>query len=567
MERIKQQVDQLQQQLAGLTVSQKMLVGTLVAVMVVTVIWWTRYAATGEFVALLEQPMTSEQVGEIRQHLAGAGIEFEIVGDAVLVHSSKQAEALSILSFNRALPADTTQHFDKALGSMGSFDSRQKLDLTVLTARQNALASDIGRWPGVRDAKVHVNPTYKRQIGGDVLPSAGVTLTTSGNADVDQLAVSASAYVASAFPMLRASAVEIIVDGRQIESNDDSVIGGGNDVLELRANAEQHFERNLRNALSYIPGIYISVHVDVDAAETKRIADTVDPESKIVAPLETRSDRDASTESGGADWGEAGFVPNTGLALNANGGEGGGGPTSTNDIETEETRNLVEFSRERVESHRRAAKIAPVSCTLSLPRSYVLNDWQSWNNVTDRPTLDVLRAHEQQLRQTLTDIARKTLGNMAAEAVTVVTYSDAPGGNTPGTGPAVATTGEGEGGTSVGRLVSDYGKPAAVVALAAVALFLVSSTMKKSGTLAASNVSSTPINDLSELDPEIMKLVRGEMGGSSTPEAGGVDPSLMAQEIAEDQLQAGQMAEQVQSLVKENPDAAAALVKRWLSAG
>lgn len=563
MERIKQQVDQLQQQLAGLTASQKMLVGTLVAVMVVTVIWWTRYAATSEYVALLEQPMTSEQVGEIRQHLSGAGIEFEIVGDAVLVHSSKQAEALSILSFNRALPADTTRHFDKALGSMGSFDSRQKLDLTILTARQDSLASDIRRWPGVRNAKVHVNPTYKRQLDGDVLPSAGVTLTTSGNADASQLAASASAYVASAFPMLKPSAVEIIIDGQQIDGADDSVIGGSNRLLKFRAEAERHFERNLRKALEYIPGIYISVHVDVDAAETRKIADTVDPDSKIIAPLQTRTDRDASTEGAAADWGEAGFVPNTGLTVNA----GGGGPSSKNDIETEETTNLVEISRERIETHNRAGHVAPVSCTLSLPRSYVLSDWQSWNDASERPSLEVLRAHEQDLRLRLTDIVRKTLGNLAAEAVTVMTYSDAPAGTAPRTGPLVATAGEGEGGTSVGLLVSNYGKPTAVVALAVAALFLVSSTMKKSGALAASNVSSTPINDLSELDPEIMKLVRGEMGEPAAPEAGGIDPTLVAQEIADDQLQAGQMADQVQNLVKENPDAAAALVKRWLSAG
>ena len=42
---------------------------------------------------------------------------------------------------------------------------------------------------------------------------------------------------------------------------------------------------------------------------------------------------------------------------------------------------------------------------------------------------------------------------------------------------------------------------------------------------------------------------------------------MTAQEIGDEAVQAGQMLEQVQTLVKENPDAAAALVRRWLNVG
>ena len=565
MDRIKQQFEQLQTQLAGLTPSQKMLVGTLVAIMVVTVVWWTRFAASGEYVALLDQPMTAEQVGQIRQVLSQHSIDARVAGDAVLVKSAERDEAMSLLSYNRALPADTTQHFDKALGNMGSFDSRQKLDLTILVARQNALAADIRRWQGVRSVSVHVNPTYKRQaMGDDILPSATVIITTSGGVDSKQLAQSAAFSVAGAFGKLEPGNVEVTIDGKRSKAVSDELLSGTAEHLALRARSQRMFEDMVRNAIGYVDNMYVSVAVDLDSSVTKTLKQEFDPDSKVIAPRSTRVTRDGSEESTAAINDDPGFGSNTSVsALDAP-----KTPVSRNDVESEETDNVVGIGSETTEKYDRFGNATPVSCIVSLPRSFVLLDWRSYNGVDATADPAELREYERELCQRLSLDVQNALGLFSADAVKVSTYADAGGGEFVNATLATATGGTDEiDGTSVTGLISDYGKTAAVVGLAGAALFLVSSTMKKGGALAAGPAtSSTPINDLSELDPELANLLRGEQA-QSTWEASGVDPTLIAQEVADDQLQASVMVEQVQELVKENPEAAAQLVKRWLNAG
>jgi len=47
--------------------------------------------------------------------------------------------------------------------------------------------------------------------------------------------------------------------------------------------------------------------------------------------------------------------------------------------------------------------------------------------------------------------------------------------------------------------------------------------------------------------------------------AGTGTPTLEAMELGEEEMQGQQMVDQVNSMVKDNPDAAAQLVKRWLN--
>ena len=48
MDVLKKQFDRIQQQLSGLSASQKMLTASLVAIMVMTFLWWGHYAGSSE---------------------------------------------------------------------------------------------------------------------------------------------------------------------------------------------------------------------------------------------------------------------------------------------------------------------------------------------------------------------------------------------------------------------------------------------------------------------------------------------------------------------------------------
>jgi flagellar biosynthesis/type III secretory pathway M-ring protein FliF/YscJ len=566
MDRLKQQLQEIQQQLGGLTASQKMLAGSLVAIIAVTLVWWTSYAATGETVKLLEQPLNAEQVGQIRQTLSSRGIETTASGDGILINATRRNEAMSILALERQLPKDLTRHFDKAIGQIGSFDPHKKIDLTILAARQNELASTMKLWPEIRDARVYINDRYKRQVGGDIMPTAGVTLTTTGvgNKSVEDLAAAATAFVSTSVSMLLPENVEVIIDSRLVSiDNDSTVTGTSNKLLELQAAAERRFETKLLKTFSYIPDLRVAVSVDVRDNTTRTVTEEFDPEGKVVVPLETREESD-DEENGSGDWGESGLIPNSAMAI---GPESGGGESRNRRVVEE--RNRAEIGRKVEETFSRGGVPVARSCTLSVPLSYIRNEFLGRNPGESEPNAEVLRTFEGELREEIALAARTLLSSVAAEDVMVVTYADTLGGM-PGIlpdGTQVIEAGAGGGFMPLAmKLLSDYGRTAGVIVLAGVALLFVSSIAKKAP---AGVATSQPLGAFDAAEFAAMTRPGGIAPGTpedEIAEALAADALLVGQEVAEDQLQAGQMVDQVQSLVKENPEAAAGLIKRWINA-
>src|SRR5690606_34397714 len=98
------------------------------------------------------------------------------------------------------------------------------------------------------------------------------------------------------------------------------------------------------------------------------------------------------------------------------------------------------------------------------------------------------------------------------------------------------------------------GKEIAIGALAVVSLFMVLMMVRRA---APTPVVSAP--------PEPRPTPQLASGEDLAGEVGEVDPMLDGMELDEDAVRAQQMIGQVSTLVKENPDAAAHLVKRWLN--
>jgi flagellar biosynthesis/type III secretory pathway M-ring protein FliF/YscJ len=104
-------------------------------------------------------------------------------------------------------------------------------------------------------------------------------------------------------------------------------------------------------------------------------------------------------------------------------------------------------------------------------------------------------------------------------------------------------------------MLDGHAKEFAVGALAVVSLFMVSMIVKK-GTPAPIPAPIVEVKQTPRLGAdELIAGIVGEEGG--TP--------LDGMELGEDAIKAQHMVEQVSTLVKENPDAAASLVKRWLN--
>jgi flagellar biosynthesis/type III secretory pathway M-ring protein FliF/YscJ len=123
--------------------------------------------------------------------------------------------------------------------------------------------------------------------------------------------------------------------------------------------------------------------------------------------------------------------------------------------------------------------------------------------------------------------------------------------------------------SGVSMMLGGHMKEIALGALAVISLFMVSSMVRKSGPAAAhanargggavATVGGSP------LDAVLSKVASLKESADEAAEVGSGNGALDGVELDGDAVRAQQVVEQVSTLVKENPDAAAQLVKRWLN--
>src|SRR3954465_6582533 len=102
MDLLKKQLERIQQQLSGLGASQKMLTASLVAIMVMTFLWWGRYAGTSEMEPVVNQSLGAEELQSVRRVLKAENIPFEASGDRIMVPAEKKEEAIAALALENA---------------------------------------------------------------------------------------------------------------------------------------------------------------------------------------------------------------------------------------------------------------------------------------------------------------------------------------------------------------------------------------------------------------------------------------------------------------------------------
>ena len=188
----------------------------------------------------------------------------------------------------------------------------------------------------------------------------------------------------------------------------------------------------------------------------------------------------------------------------------------------------------------------PASATVMLPRSYFVQTFKVGRKDDKDPDAALLDAYISGELTKMTQNVRTCLG-LAADAVHVDAYTDLV---------PVAAAAPQAAGTAVGLLFTDHVKEIALGVLALMSLFMVSNIVKKGTPVPVLAVAPAPVK---------MGPVTLSSGEEAVGEASEGNPLLDGMELDEDSVKAQQMLSQVGSLVDENPEAAAGLVKRWLN--
>src|SRR5580692_4284452 len=160
MDFLKAQFTRISEQLAGLTATQKMLVFSLLTIMVMTLMWWSHWAAEPEMSPILgDQSLSQEDQQQILATLDSQSIPHKLVGDKVYVPADQKLEVLAVLGYSQALPRNFDTGFSDIIKQMNWLDPPDKTDQMFLQAKDQTLSSVIRRFPGVADAVVVIDPT------------------------------------------------------------------------------------------------------------------------------------------------------------------------------------------------------------------------------------------------------------------------------------------------------------------------------------------------------------------------------------------------------------------------
>ncbi|HZL36908.1 MAG TPA: hypothetical protein VFC78_16425 [Tepidisphaeraceae bacterium] len=548
MDPFKTQLERMQAQLAALTPSQKMLTGALVAIMVMTLVWWGRYAGEPEMESLLPQAISAEELAGVTMALDAKGIKHVMEGDKLLVPADRKIEALAGLIYAHALPRNAVSGFDQVLKNINPFWSEKQTDEMWNHGREITAAQIISKFPDVLDCSVTIDPQQKVRIGASIEPTAGVTISTRGGAKVPQdLVESAADVVAGALATLKREKIHVVIDGRRrrVKGENDGGIEAG-DQLEAIQKAETRTEKRIRDFLT-IEGLRVLVDVQINPTSTQEVQTTFDKKNVVQTATQehTRTQEGSSPAAGG----ESGAGSNTGLSVAGSQNTAAPpGPTNSQD----ESTTLFQVNPSGSVIHRTTPSGEPkiLGAAIQIPLSYFTAMYQKRNKDVKDPT-------EQQMQPMIDAELAKTKAGLALGAglpdinhMSVTTYEDfVP----PLPGPQIAGSG-----LSMTSMVTGHVKEAVLGALALMSLFMVSSMVKRA--VPAPVLAGAPMMTASSPGSPIL-----DIGAHLAGQAGEAGNMLDGMELDDQAVRAQQMLDQVSSLVKESPDSAASLIKRWMN--
>jgi len=555
MDVLKAQLERIQRQLAGLTATQKMLTAALVAIMAITVIWWGKYAGESEMVPLTTQTFTQRELGNIEQKLSDRNFRHTISADKILVPAEQRVQILSYLIFSKAMPRGTSEAMDEILKQRNVFDSADTTERIWNHGKEALLTEMIRSFPDVDDANVLVNTTSQYRVGASLEPSATVNITASPSAkNFQTIADAAAAAVSGAQSGLSPRNIKVVINGRPQHVTDpdsNDAIDASQQLLVLQQ-YETRAEERVRSSLG-IDGLLVSVAMTMNNTSIVKDQTEYDAKGVVQKELQSNTDTEETNSSAPPAGGEAATIPNTSVNVNS---PGTSSPqTQSQSREKSDQTYDVKVPETKTHSRTPSGAVVAQGATVRVPLSYFARVLMRNDPTVKDPTrkqLDPMIAAEiPQLRQQ----AAMAAGLTSPELVAISAYVDPAPPTSLQLSGAAAPAGTG----IVSVLVGGHAKEIALGALALMSLFMASMMVRKGQ---PSPVAAVPLAPQASFPGPPAVLLAGE---PIAGEAGSGDTLLDGMELNEEAIKAQQMVDQVSTMVRENPDAAATLVKRWLN--
>jgi flagellar M-ring protein FliF len=534
----------------SLTPGTQLVAVLLAGAIVVGLVYVVQYqGSSGDEFLLGGRPFSDAELTAIEAAFAKARLGgSKLEGNRIRIPRGNKAEYLAALADNNALPADFYKHLNEATDSDSPFSSTKALEMRRWNAKQKELALIISRMRGISAATVQFDEIEKDGFRRLKEKRAVVAVQTSQGALEETQVKAIRNLIAGAYAGLDKRNVTItdMTSGLSFAAIGEDGTGAEESIY---AATKEKFERDWRKKiveqLAMIPNVVVGVNVEL-TPEIKHTTQSVKLDPKPVAVQSSEFSKESSVTTPN-NAGRPGAVPNgvgnQPVALAA-------APTPTlNSQNTEsrsETRNLPGQERSTVER----AGLVPtmVTASIDVPRSYLGKIWKERNALLPdqagkQPDAAEIAKIETETVKKIQEIVRNLLppvekGTNPWPHITVTTYTDIPS-----PAPAPPTFAD----TASTWLASNW-QSVALVVVALASLLMLRGMLRHTPSPAAAAAAASaaahydePAAEEAEEEPQTVKMLSRAFSGGG--------PNLK---------------EELQSLVKENPDVAASVLRAWI---
>ena len=534
--------------LAGLGTSQKLAIGLCVVVMAGALFWMFQWSGEAEWVPVLPgQLWSEEELESVKKVLVED--EYRVTGRQILVPAHKRRAIRSRLGQAGALPSDTRIGFESLMKESSPWKSQTQQSREWGVAYGNQLAMDLEGWKNVRSAQVILQMPKRRGLGSKaVRPSASVSVGLKAGAAMDRGFVLAIAGFVSGATGMASKNVHIV----DTDTHKSHRVHGpgtplGDDLLELRRQKEQYFQEKIERHLG-IPGVRVTTYAELET-DRRRETERTPTEGKSVESKETKEETVENRKPSATD---PGVQPNTGVALSASGQV----------EEMENTSRTTEFTsalgEKTTTTEFTLGALRKLTASINVPRSHLAGIFERQQENQGKTPAD--KDIDQAAAKVFERIRKQVLNAIGAkdeELVAVDWYNDqmtlVAGGE--------EVVGAAEADTMVGMLRA-YGRQAGLSLLAVASLVMMLMLVRRGPASALGARDRHPA--MSQSDEGLGLLGTGiETIGEAAPS----ETAMEGHEVDESTLQTEQRVEQVASLVREDPEMAANLIRKWMDSG
>lgn len=552
-------VNKLYTQLAdifrSMSAGSRLAVGLLLALIVVSLVYLFQYQVTGGDEYLLDgRVFSGSELTQIEAAFAKAGLgQSTVSGNQIRIPRGQKQRYLAAMAESQALPADFHKYMDDGLSGENPFSSTRSLELRRSHAKQKELSLIISRMKGIESATVQFDEEQQGGLSRQKKKTAMVAVQTAGSPLEENQVKAIRNVVASAYVGLDRQNVTITdiashhtyggATGPGGYSEDDSI------YAMHKAKFEREWQRKIYDQLAMIPGVIVGVNVELNPELVHNTHSTkLDPKPTTVRTSESSKEMTSTQPSpGGRPGAESnGVNGNRAIAVNAT---SGGGQSQTTESKSE-TQNVPGHEQTLITK----VPLAPsaVTASIEVPASYYAKVWKERRppGQTGEPDVAALANIENETRKRIEETVRNLLppvaqGTNPYPQISVSSFTDLAA--TPIAPPGVADN----------ALVwlGDNWRTLAMLGVGLLSLLMMRSMLNS--TASAGVAASAGESDVAG------NLATASAGETDGDEVESNEPAK-APRLKRFTAAGGDLKNELQVLVKEDPDAAANILRTWI---